>query len=105
MLIGGLSLAALLGVATAALVYSPPGQRIVLEEVLRRVSARLSAEVAVSGIRSSNLLGGATLSGVAVTEAGRPPRSPRTRSAFDTRSGACWARSLPSPEWSSGTPC
>ena len=72
MLIGGLSLAALLGVATAALVYSPPGQRIVLEEVLRRVSARLSAEVAVSGIRSSNLLAGATLSGVAVTEAGRP---------------------------------
>lgn len=71
LLIGGLSLAALLCAATAALVYTRPGQRIVLEEVLRRASARLSADVAVSGIRSANLLAGVTLSGVTIAEAGR----------------------------------
>ncbi len=72
LLIGGLSLAALLCAATAALVYTRAGQRVVLEEVLRRASARLSADIAVSGIRSANLLAGATLSGIAIAEAGRP---------------------------------
>lgn len=72
LLIGGLSLAGLLCVATAALVYTPPGQRMVLEEVLRRASARLSAELAVSGIRSADLLSGFTLSGITIAEAGRP---------------------------------
>ena len=72
LLIGGLSLAALLCATTAALVYTRPGQRIVLEEVLRRASARLSADIAVSGIRSANLLAGATLSGITLAEAGRP---------------------------------
>ena len=72
LLIGCLSLVALLCVATAALVYTRPGQRIVLEEVLRRASAELSADVAVSGIRSANLLSGVTLSGITIAEAGRP---------------------------------
>lgn len=72
LLIGGLSLAALLCAATAALVYTRPGQRVVLEEVLRRASAWLSADIAVSGIRSANLLAGATLSGITIAEAGRP---------------------------------
>lgn len=87
LLIGSLSLAALLG-AAAALVYTPPGQRIVVEEVLRRASARLSAEVAVSGIRSANLLGGATLSGVTIAEAGRLPslRADSIRVRYSLRS-------------------
>ena len=72
LLIGCLSLAALLCAATVALVYTRPGQRIVVGEVLRRASARLSADVAVSGIRSANLLAGVTLSGVTIAEAGRP---------------------------------
>ncbi|MDE0651351.1 MAG: hypothetical protein OXI12_13545, partial [Gammaproteobacteria bacterium] len=72
LLIWGLSLAALLCAATVALVYTRPGQRIVVEEVLSRASARLSAQVAVSGIRSANLLAGVTLSGVTIAEAGRP---------------------------------
>ena len=72
LLIGRLSLAALLCAATVALVYTRPGQRIVVGEVLRRASARLSADVAVSGIRSANLLAGVTLSGVTIAEAGRP---------------------------------
>ena len=72
LLIGCLALAVLLCVATAALVYTRPGQRIVVEEVLRRASAQLSADVAVSGIRSTNLLSGVTLSGITIAEAGRP---------------------------------
>ena len=69
--IAGLSLAALLCVA-ASLVYTRPGQRIAVEAVLGRVSSRLSADVAVSGIRSANLLAGVSLSGVTIAEAGRP---------------------------------
>lgn len=72
LLIGGLSLAALLCATAATLVYTRPGQRMVVEEVVRRASAGLRAGVAVSGIRSANLLGGVTLSGVAIAEAGRP---------------------------------
>lgn len=88
LLTGGLALAALLCAATAALVYTRPGQRIVLEEVLRRASARLSAEVAVAGIRSGDLLAGATLSGVTIAEAGRPPsfRADSIRARYSLRS-------------------
>lgn len=72
LLIGGLVLVASLCMALAALVYLRPGQQMVLEQVVRRVSARLTADVSVSEISSANLLAGVTLSGVTIAEEGRP---------------------------------
>ena len=63
LLIGALSLVALLCIALAALVYTRPGQQIVLEQALQRVSAQLGADVSVSEIGSAGLLSGVTLSG------------------------------------------
>lgn len=72
LLIGCVSLVALLCIALAALVYTRPGQQVVLEQALQRVSAQLGADVSVSEIGSAGLLSGVTLSGITVAEAGRP---------------------------------
>ncbi len=68
----GAALVATACVAAAALLYGRRGQRLVLEQVLRRASADLGAEIAVRGIRSARPLSEATLSGVAISEPGRP---------------------------------
>ena len=88
LLTGSLSLVALLCAATATLVYTRPGQRIVLEEVLRRISAQLNADLAVSEIRSPGLLSGVTLSGITIAEAGRPAsfRADSIRARYSLRS-------------------
>ena len=73
LLVGALSVAGLLCVAMAALVRTPPGHEVVLDVVREWARARLRASVEVSGIHSTNLLSGATLSGIVIAEPGRPP--------------------------------
>ncbi len=72
LLIVALSALALPWVATAALVYTHPGQELAVERIRRWASTRLGGELAVSGVRSANLLFGVTLSEVALGEEGRP---------------------------------
>ena len=73
LLIAGASVLAVACAALVALAFTPPGHRFVLDVLLERSRARLSAELTVAGIRSSDLLSGATLSAVSIAEPGRPP--------------------------------
>ncbi len=54
----------LVAAAVAVLNWSGPGQRLVLDQILDRLRTSLAGELRVDRIRSSGLLGGATLIGV-----------------------------------------
>ena len=73
LLIGGLSLAGTLCVAVMVLARTPPGQEMVLDVLRERARTWLRADIGVTGVRSANLLSGATLSGIVISEPGRPP--------------------------------
>lgn len=72
LLIAVLSVVAVAGVAVTALVRTRTGRELALEAVLERIAEQLSAEVTVSAIHSGGLFSEATLSGVAISEVGRP---------------------------------
>ena len=68
-----LSVVALMGAALAVLARTRGGQQVVLDLLLAQAATRLSAEVAVSEMRSGDLFSEATLSAVTIREPGRPP--------------------------------